>query len=120
MRGKRTMPDLHRSIAVNARTCFQAGTVFLRYIEILHVRQDTDNWNSGLMFDDSNAVGEQSWITAELVDDQTFDAAALGSREKMHRSDQRGDRPSLLDVGHDQHGRIGKLGDTPVRHVAVA
>ncbi len=60
---------------------------------------------------------QQADVAAEFVDDDAFDEVALVGLEQLEGADDGGQRPAAVDVGDEQHGGGGKLGDAHVDDV---
>lgn len=63
---------------------------------------------------------KQRHVAAELVDDDAFDARALGVREACERTDDLRKDAAAINIGDEHHGAIGSLREAHIRDVALA
>ena len=82
------------------------------------VRHYAGDAHAGALLEKAHAVDEQRRVTAELVDHERRHAGALGRLQQLQRADHRRQGAAALDVGDQDHRRLGALGDPHVDEVA--
>lgn len=106
---------------VGGRLCDpgQHRGIFLRQAQVLLPRQHPDYRDTRAPLENTKARLQQLQIAPELVDQHSLDAAPFLRREQLDRADDRGKHSALVDIGDQQHGRVGQFGNFPVDDVAV-
>ena len=85
-----------------------------------HERHNAEDGLAGTCFDPIDAGFEQRRITAEFVDDHTFDARPFRFRKTRERADDLREDAASIDIGNENHGAIGRFGESHVRNIALA
>ena len=67
-----------------------------------------------------HAVGKERGIAAEFVDEKTLDARSLCRCQQLQGTDDAGDDAAAVDVAHQHHGNVGRLGKAHIGDVAGA
>ncbi len=86
-------------------------------MQVGHHAQDRQ---AGALLEHLQAVFEQPRVAAELVDDEAFDARAIGAGKQLDGAEQGGEDAPLVDIADDYNRRAGHFGDRPIDQVAMA
>ena len=63
---------------------------------------------------------QQRGVAAEAVDDEAARTGAFGRGQQLERADELGEHAAALDVAHQEHRAVDRLGETHVGDVVLA
>ncbi len=101
------------------RPGLQREAVLRVQVDVGGVREHTEAGRLRLAFQQTHAIVEERHVTTEPVDGEPAKQRPLLRREKVCRSDHRGEDAAALDIGHQDPGRSNPGHQTEVHEVVL-
>ena len=93
--------------------------IFCIKLESMQIGEYADHRFSGTLLQPLQPRLQQLDVAAKTVDDEADHAILFTLRQQFQCADQMGENPTTIDVGHQHHWTIDRLGKTHVGDIAI-